>query len=72
MLVPEEALSSLAAEGINFSVEATPRDFTGKAIPEWVREQVADGFAQFETGEFEEVTREDFQRRLAERHAAVD
>jgi hypothetical protein len=64
-LVPEEALPNLAAAGIEFSVEASPQTF----VPDRVREQAAAGFAQFDTGEFESLTREELMSRLARRHA---
>lgn len=67
--VPEQAVPHLAAAGIEFSLKASRGQVAPEMNSEWVREQAAAGFAQFDTGEFESVTREELMSRLARRHA---
>ena len=58
------ALHRAAVEG------AEPFARTRDAVQEWVRVQAAEGFAQLDAGEFENLSREELMARLAQRRAA--
>jgi putative addiction module CopG family antidote len=49
--------------------EALRREFARDAVEEWVHAQAAEGFAQLDAGEFEDITREELMARLAQRRA---
>ena len=73
------ALDRIARDKVNASLylseselvcEALRREFARDAAYEWVRAQAADGFAQLNAGECEDISREELMSRLAQRRAA--
>jgi antitoxin ParD1/3/4 len=69
-LVREKVASGLYANETEVVCEALRHGLAHDAMAAWVREQAAAGFAQFDAGEFEEITREELMDRLARRRVA--
>ena len=70
LIVRDKVKTGLYASETELVCEALRREFARDAVHEWVRAQAADGFAQLDAGEFENITREELMGRLAQRRAA--
>jgi antitoxin ParD1/3/4 len=66
-IVRDKLNAGLYASETELVCEALRREFARDAVHEWVRAKAADGFAQLGAGEFEDITREEFLNRLAQR-----
>ncbi len=69
-IVRDKVNAGLYASETELVCEALRREFGRDAVHEWVRAQAADGFAQLDAGEFEDLSREEVIGRLAQRRAA--
>jgi antitoxin ParD1/3/4 len=70
LLLKNKVESGLYASETEAVCEALRHEFAHDAVHEWVRVQAAAGFAQLDTGESDEITREELLSRLAKRRAA--
>ena len=68
-IVRDKVNSGLYASESELVCEALRREFARDAVQEWVRAQAADGFAQLDAGDFEDITRDELMARLAQRRA---
>ena len=69
-IVRDKVNAGLYASETELVCEALRREFARDAVHEWVRVQAAEGFAQLDVGEFEELSREEMMGWLAQRRAA--
>ncbi|MEO7319178.1 MAG: hypothetical protein ABIZ56_09335 [Chthoniobacteraceae bacterium] len=69
-IVRDKVNAGLYASGTDLVCEALRCEFARDVVHEWVRVQAADGFAQLEAGEFEDLSREELMGRLSQRRAA--
>ena len=69
-IVREKVNAGLYASETELVCEALRREFARDVVHEWVRAQAADGFAQLDAGEHEDLSREELMSRLAQRRAA--
>ncbi len=69
-IVRDKVNAGLCASESELVYEALRREFARDAAYEWVRAQAADGFAQLDAGECEDVSPEELMERLAQRRAA--
>ena len=69
-IVRDKVNAGLYASESELVSEALRREFARDAVHEWVRAQAADGFAQLDAGEVEDISREELMGRLAQRRAA--
>ena len=69
-IVRDKVNAGLYASETELVCEALRREFARDTVHEWVRVQAAEGFAQLEAGEFEDLSREEMMGRLAQRRAA--
>lgn len=69
-LVRDEVARGLYANESEVVSEALRQKFASDAFAVWVREQASAGFAQLDSGEFVDLTREELMSRLAALHAA--
>jgi antitoxin ParD1/3/4 len=68
-IVRDKVNAGLYASESELVCEALRREFARDTVHEWVRAQAADGFAQLDTGESVDLTREELMGRLAQRRA---
>ena len=68
-IVRDKVNAGLYANETEMVCEALRREFARDAVQEWVRVQAAEGFAQLDAGEFENLSREELMARLAQRRA---
>ena len=69
-IVRDKVNAGLYASESELVCEALRREFARDAVHEWARAQAADGFAQLDAGESEDISREELMGRLAQRRAA--
>ena len=69
-IVRDKVNAGLYASETELVCEALRREFARDAVHEWVRAQAAEGFAQLDAGESEELSREELMDRLAKRRAS--
>lgn len=62
-------MPGLYASETELVCEALRHEFARDAVHEWVRIQAAEGFAQLNAGQFEEITHEELMSRLALRRS---
>lgn len=68
-IVRDKVNAGLYANESELVCEALRREFARDAVHGWVRAQAADGFAQLDAGEAEDISREELLGRLAQRRA---
>ena len=69
-IVRDKVNAGLYASETELVCEALRREFARDAVHEWVRAQAAEGFAQLDAGESEELSREELMDRLVKRRAS--
>ena len=69
-IVRDKVNAGLYASETELICEALRREFARDAVHEWVRTQAAEGFAQLDAGESEELSREELMDRLVKRRAS--
>ena len=69
-IVRDKVNAGLYASEMELVCEALRREFARDAVHEWVRVQAAEGFAQLDAGESEELSREELMDRLTQRRAS--
>jgi Arc/MetJ-type ribon-helix-helix transcriptional regulator len=69
-IVRDKVNAGLYANESELVCEALRREFARDAVHDWVRAQAADDFAQLDSGETEDISREELMGRLTQRRAA--
>ena len=69
-IVRDKVSAGLYASESELVCEALRREFARDAVHGWVRAQAAEGFAQLDAGDSEELSREELMGRLAQRRAS--